>query len=77
MFRKNDIVICIDNSKLITGNGIKLKINEPYIIEDVENIKNLKILYVEGIIFGMHSNRFITLSEYRKRKINKIKDKIK
>lgn len=72
MFRKGDIVICIDNSKLIIGGQTKVETNIPYEIIEIKYYRTLMILYFKNIPYGIYPHRFISLSEYRKRKINKI-----
>lgn len=48
MFRENETVVCLDNSRLIMGDEIIHK-HQPYKIRLVRHIDKLTIIYLYGI----------------------------
>ena len=75
--KKDDIIICIDNSKEImlheTINRIDLTINKSYkIISKQQKYNTFSIINNEGINATYRAERFITLQQWRELQINKI-----
>jgi len=64
MFKKGDIVVCID----VTGEGGDVKLYNTYTITDV--YINYILLY--DILWASNIKNFISLKEYRKRKLKKL-----
>jgi len=76
MFKKGDIVVCIDTSSRIDNsklsrNLLPLNIGEKYTINEVLN--ELSITLEGKTNFGAFlSNRFMLLTEYRRLKIKRL-----
>jgi hypothetical protein len=73
-FEKGDKVICVDN----LGHDIYLSLYKTYIIKNVyyDNSNNGYLLLNELLNVRYSIKRFISLCEFRRLKIQKIKDEI-
>lgn len=79
-FNKGDRIVCIDVFDLEDMHN-KLKIYQIYIVEgflDVNKIPGItkSAVMLENISGVFVSDRFITLMQYRKQKVNKLLNKI-
>lgn len=78
MIKSGDVLICIENTPSIFGENSILPLLKPL---HVDFITNEKILIwfkeISGEFFDMRYHKFITQSEYRKLKLNKLSDKSK
>lgn len=78
-FKKDDIVYCIDNKiNDILVIGV-LKKDTPYTVDsdiknEYERVYGVRLKEISGM--GFNLNRFIPINEYRKNKIQKIKNGI-
>ena len=68
MFKVGDQIVCLNN--IDCENNLKL--NKIYIV----STSQLHYIAVEGIYNVLNSNRFISLVEYRKQKLEKICSKL-
>ena len=68
MFKKGDVVVCIDNYDPLSYN--RMILGKKYVVQNISDYNT--IIFVEGEIGGKSINRFIPLTEYRRLKINKI-----
>jgi hypothetical protein len=77
MFKIGDKVICInDELKGYQGNFEIVKLKE-YTIKKIVGEKTTEcILFFNGVNNSYFSSRFLTIPEFRKMKINKIKESI-
>lgn len=71
MFKKGDIVVCIDDSDINThGQYNKLKKHSTYIIKKYdEYFDSVFLINMRGIYI---SKRFISIKKYRKLKLEKL-----
>jgi len=78
--KKGDKVICINRGNFRTYRGVckdavyKIKDNKIYTIHKNESGVGIKLKEVPDTIY--HWERFITLEEYRRLKLNKINERI-
>lgn len=77
--KKGDIVVCINDSD---GGSSGIKINKKYVVDFKFDIMYFYLFpikndgTVDKISYVFPMNRFIKLEEYRRIKINKIKNEI-
>ena len=72
--KKGDRVICIDNN-ISTTRILDLTLGKIYTIFDFGKSMNEKIIYIiddSGTNYGYYEKRFITLSEQRRLKLEKL-----
>jgi len=72
-FKLGDIVIYISHAE-DWYQAARLEIGKKYIVDNI-SISN-DTLYVKGKIYGYSDNRFISLEDFRRMKLEKIKDEI-
>jgi hypothetical protein len=73
-FKKGDKVVCIDN----IDTEKSLKIHDVYTIEDFHQFFNMDFISLNNIKYPIFTiNKFILLEEFRRLKIEKIKNEIK
>ena len=72
MFNIGDKIVCIDNRKL----DWILKLNVVYTVSEIDNYEFNHIKIKELGVGWFYNNRFMSLSEIRKQKINNIKERI-
>ena len=78
MFSKGDILICVNNVFNQTGVLINLTIMKSYVIVDIRKFDTGTYVIVmndSGNYVNTNINRFISLVEYRRMKITKIREK--
>jgi hypothetical protein len=73
--KKGDIVIYINHNNEWHVPSM-LKIGEKYIIDHISVYKNSIDIIVNGVKYPYNINRFISLDEFRRLKIEKIKNEI-
>lgn len=74
--KKGDKVICIDD-KLANSTTRDLTLGKIYTIFNFGMSRSRKIIYIiddSGTNYGYYANRFITLSEQRRLKLEKLKN---
>jgi len=69
MFKVGDRVVCINNTKI--DYKFNLYYNKIYIITSIDDVVRIKI---DNINYEYFNLRFISLKEYRKQKLNNLKN---
>lgn len=74
--KRNDVVICVTNK--MYGQEYALNIGEKYIIDDIIEMSEKKIVQVSGInkkVIGLYDDRhFIPLDVWREFQLRKVLD---
>ena len=78
--KPGDKIVCINVDSFITFNGLHkravqyIKENEIYTVRDNGPSYDIQLYECVGTFY--HTERFVTLEEYRKMKLNKINERI-
>ena len=82
MFTPNDIIICVDRNVNYAANDGRtdgLTIGKQYQIKFIKHKYTYELVYIindHNVLGNYYGYRFITLTEYRKQKLNKICSKL-